>query len=50
MWPISMGARGRLRHLAGGLFGLDISYAVGRDASAPGQVPIDELRQTMGVM
>lgn len=50
MVAISMGARGRLTRLAGGLFGSDITYAVGRDATAPGQIPITELKQAMEVV
>jgi 3-dehydroquinate dehydratase-1 len=50
MVAISMGARGRLTRVAGGLFGSDITYAVGRDASAPGQITIHELKQAMALV
>lgn len=47
---ISMGPEGRVTRLAGGLFGSDISYAVGEKSSAPGQIPIDALRQAMTIL
>jgi 3-dehydroquinate dehydratase-1 len=47
---ISMGAEGGITRLAGGLFGADITFAVGNEASAPGQIPIGELRQAMAVI
>jgi 3-dehydroquinate dehydratase-1 len=47
---MSMGARGGVTRLAGGLFGADITFAIGKNASAPGQIPIGELRQAMAVL
>lgn len=44
---ISMGEAGVVSRVAGGLFGCDITFAVGSEASAPGQIPIKELRQSM---
>jgi 3-dehydroquinate dehydratase-1 len=44
---MSMGPRGRLSRLAGGLFGSDITFAAGTTPSAPGQIPIDFLRKGM---
>jgi 3-dehydroquinate dehydratase-1 len=44
---MSMGALGRITRIAGGLFGSDITFAMGEDASAPGQIPIDRLRHAM---
>lgn len=41
---MSMGKLGVVSRVAGGLFGSDLSFAVGQVASAPGQVPIAELR------
>jgi 3-dehydroquinate dehydratase-1 len=47
---ISMGAKGGVTRLAGGLFGADITFAIGKKASAPGQIPIGELRQAMALL
>ena len=50
MVTIAMGAQGTLSRLAGGLCGSDITFAVGKKASAPGQVRVDILRQAMKVL
>jgi 3-dehydroquinate dehydratase I len=47
---MSMGGEGVVTRLAGGLFGSDITFAIGKNASAPGQIPIGELRQAMAVL
>jgi 3-dehydroquinate dehydratase I len=47
---MSMGPEGAISRLAGGLFGSDITFAIGRQASAPGQIPIDELRSAMNLL
>ncbi len=47
---MSMGVEGVVTRLAGGLFGADITFAIGRKASAPGQIPIGELRQGMSIL
>ena len=47
---ISMGAEGAVTRLIGGLFGSDITFAAGKKASAPGQIPIEKLRQAMSVL
>jgi 3-dehydroquinate dehydratase-1 len=47
MVTMSMGAEGGLTRLAGGLFGTDITFAIGKTSSAPGQIPIAILRQAM---
>lgn len=47
---MAMGAVGSITRVAGGLFGSDITFALGQDASAPGQIPIDRLRQAMEVV
>lgn len=41
---ISMGEMGAISRIAGGSFGSDITFAIGRKSSAPGQVPIENLR------
>ena len=47
---MSMGPEGGVTRLAGGLFGSDLTFAIGKEASAPGQIPIGELRQAMSVL
>jgi 3-dehydroquinate dehydratase-1 len=47
---MAMGAEGVITRLAGGLFGSDITFAIGSKASAPGQVPIGELRTGMALL
>jgi len=47
MVTMSMGPEGAVSRLAGGLFGSDITFAIGVEASAPGQIPIKELRSGM---
>jgi len=47
---MSMGPQGRLSRIAGGLFGSDITFACGNSPSAPGQIPIEELRQAMAAL
>ncbi len=47
---ISMGEAGAVTRLAGGLFGSDITFAIGTEASAPGQIPLAELRMAMAVL
>jgi 3-dehydroquinate dehydratase-1 len=47
---MSMGPEGGVTRLAGGLFGSDLTFAIGKEASAPGQIPIGALRQAMTVL
>ena len=47
---MSMGPEGGVTRLAGGLLGSDITFAIGKEASAPGQIPIGALRQAMAVL
>lgn len=47
---MSMGEQGAVTRLAGGLFGSDITFAVGKASSAPGQIPIAELRSGMAAL
>lgn len=47
---LAMGDMGRVTRIAGGLFGSDITFSTGVIASAPGQIPIDELRQAMRLL
>lgn len=50
MITISMGEAGRISRLAGGLFGSDITFAAGRECSAPGQIPFPELKTGMALL
>jgi 3-dehydroquinate dehydratase I len=47
---MAMGQAGALTRLAGGLFGSDVTFAMGEASSAPGQIPIDGLRQAMALL
>jgi 3-dehydroquinate dehydratase-1 len=47
---MAMGPEGGITRVAGGLFGSDITFAVGQKTSAPGQIPIAKLRQAMNVV
>jgi 3-dehydroquinate dehydratase-1 len=50
MITMAMGSMGKVTRLAGGLLGSDITFAIGRNASAPGQIPIGVLRQAMAAL
>ena len=50
MITISMGIEGGISRLAGGLFGSDITFAAGRESSAPGQHAIADLRSAMSLL
>jgi 3-dehydroquinate dehydratase I len=47
---MAMGSEGLITRLAGGLFGSDITFAIGSKASAPGQIPISQLRTGMELL
>jgi len=47
---MAMGGAGAVTRLAGGLFGSALSFAVGEQASAPGQWPIDELETALALL
>ena len=47
---MAMGNEGVVTRLAGGLFGSDITFAIGKNASAPGQILIGELRKAMSIL
>jgi 3-dehydroquinate dehydratase-1 len=47
---MSMGAFGALSRLFGWVFGSSVTFAVGKQPSAPGQVPIEDLRFVLDVM
>ncbi len=47
---VSMEKKGAVSRILGGLFGSDITYAIGKKASAPGQIYIKELRRAMSLL
>jgi 3-dehydroquinate dehydratase-1 len=47
---IAMGPLGAVTRVAGGLFGSDLAFAVGTRPSAPGQIPLEELRRIEGIL
>jgi len=47
---MSMGAYGSVSRMMGGLFGSALTFAVGKSSSAPGQIPIDELRMVLAAV
>lgn len=47
---MAMGGLGAVSRLCGGVFGSALTFAVGAAASAPGQIPIDEVRATLAVL
>ena len=50
MITISMGEAGKISRLAGGLFGSDITFAAGRESSAPGQMSFHDLQRGMALL
>ena len=47
---MAMGALGAVSRLAGGEFGSALTFAVGQAASAPGQMPVRELRAALAAL
>lgn len=47
---ISMASAGAVTRLAGGLFGSDVTFAVGKSVSAPGQINYTELKSAMELL
>lgn len=50
MITMSMGALGMHSRVVGGLYGSDLTFAVGSAASAPGQIPAAQMRDTFQLM
>ena len=46
---MSMGEKGSLSRFSGEIFGSAITFGVVGKASAPGQIPIEELRELMSM-
>jgi 3-dehydroquinate dehydratase I len=47
---MAMGGLGAVTRLAGGVYGSALTFAVGSAPSAPGQIPIAEVRSTLAVL
>lgn len=47
---MAMGGLGAVSRLCGGVFGSALTFAVGAAASAPGQIPIEDVRAALGVL
>jgi 3-dehydroquinate dehydratase-1 len=47
---MSMGAYGSLSRMMGWVYGSIVTFAVGKSSSAPGQVPIEELRSVLATV
>jgi 3-dehydroquinate dehydratase-1 len=47
---MSMGGLGSLTRMFGGVFGSSVTFAVGKSGSAPGQVPIEDLRSVFALV
>lgn len=50
MVTISMGGLGTITRMAGFIFGSAFTFAVGDRSSAPGQIPVDELRSAIQLL
>jgi 3-dehydroquinate dehydratase I len=47
---MAMGALGAVSRVCGGVFGSALTFAVGATASAPGQMPIEDVRTALAVL
>lgn len=47
---ISMGEYGSLSRIIGGVFGSAVTFAVGQNSSAPGQLPIEDLQTALSIV
>ncbi|MEW5322971.1 type I 3-dehydroquinate dehydratase [Geobacillus thermoleovorans] len=47
---MSMGALGAITRLVGGLFGSAVTFAVGQQSSAPGQIPIEDVKSALSII
>jgi len=45
-----MGPLGAVTRLLGGVFGSSLTFAVGATASAPGQIPIEDLQTVLAII
>lgn len=47
---MSMGRLGAITRMAGGLFGSSLTFAAGVESSAPGQLPVDDLKAVLDII
>jgi 3-dehydroquinate dehydratase-1 len=47
---MAMGGLGAVSRVCGGVFGSALTFAVGAAPSAPGQMPIDDVRAALAVL
>jgi 3-dehydroquinate dehydratase I len=47
---MSMGGLGVITRLAGWMFGSAVTFAVGQNSSAPGQIPIEDLKEVLRIV
>ncbi len=47
---MSMGPMGAVSRIVGGVYGSALTFAVGKSSSAPGQIPIDDLRAALAIV
>ncbi|MGM9943345.1 MAG: type I 3-dehydroquinate dehydratase, partial [Lysinibacillus sp.] len=47
---MSMGGTGVISRLAGEVFGSAFTFGAGKEASAPGQIPVEELRTVLNIL
>lgn len=47
---ISMGADGAVSRMLGGVFGSSLTFGVGQSSSAPGQIPVEDLRAVLDII
>jgi 3-dehydroquinate dehydratase I len=47
---MAMGSWGALTRLCGGVFGSALTFAIGAGSSAPGQVPIEDVRAALALL
>lgn len=50
MITMSMGPVGAVSRIVGGMFGSDLTFAVGSKASAPGQIPVKDLEKCFSIV
>lgn len=50
MITMSMGGYGAVTRTVGYIFGSDVTFAIGEKSSAPGQIPIEDLRSVIQIM
>lgn len=47
---MAMGELGRITRIAGGIFGSTVTFAAGKNSSAPGQMMVSQLRRAMEIL